>query len=165
MGITERQDKILDALVKEYICRAEPVSSSRLKQRAGLDVSPATIRNDFQELTEAGYIAQPHTSAGRVPTEKAYRHFADKLFRNAEQSFPDFIFREIHNTKKQIENELKLTEELMKSLSEISSAMDMPETPEKETFYKILVKIGPSRVTYNENISLINEIIKKLESF
>ena len=175
MPITERQEKILNALVREYVCRAEPVSSKLLKQRAGLNVSPATIRNDFQELSESGYIAQPHTSAGRIPTEKAYKYFVDKLFETPaakgfgeakqEKAFINFIFKEIENTRKQIEDELKLAEELMKSLSEISSTFNMPETPEKDTFYKILIKIGPSRTTYNKNISLINEIIRQLENF
>lgn len=165
MPITERQEKILDALMREYICRAEPVSSKLLKGRADLDVSPATIRNDFQELTEAGYIEQPHTSAGRVPTQKAYRYFVDKMFSDREEMFSDFIFKEIENTRKQIENEMKLAEELIKSLSQISSTLNIPDAPEKDTFYKILIKIGPSRTTYDKNINIINEIIKELEGF
>jgi len=165
MPITERQEIILNELVREYICGAEPVSSKLLKERAGLDISPATIRNDFQELTEAGYIAQPHTSAGRVPTEKAYRYFADKMFLDQESIFHSFISKEIENTRKEIENEIRLAEELMKSLSDMSSMMNMPTTPEKDTFYKILIRIGPSRTTYNKNIDIINKIIKDLETF
>ncbi len=163
--ITARQEKILNALVREYICDAEPVSSKLLKQRADLDVSPATIRNDFQELTEAGYIAQPHTSAGRVPTEKAYKYFVDKMFTEQETAFHSFVFKEIEEARKQIENEMKLTEELMKSLSEISLSLSVPEIPEKNTFYKILIRIGPSRTAYNKNIDIINKIIKDLENF
>ncbi|MDP3883232.1 MAG: DeoR family transcriptional regulator [Candidatus Staskawiczbacteria bacterium] len=163
--ITERQEKVLNALVKEYICGAEPVSSKLLKERGDLDVSPATIRNDFQELTEMGYIAQPHTSAGRVPTEKAYKYFVDKMFANREDIISDFILKEIAGARKQIENEMKLAEELMRSLSEMSLALNLPETPEKDTFYKILIKIGPSRTIYNKNINVINEIIKELEGF
>ncbi|MFH1967945.1 MAG: DeoR family transcriptional regulator [bacterium] len=165
MPITERQEKILDALVREYICWAEPVSSKLLKQRADLSVSPATIRNDFQELTEAGYIAQPHTSAGRVPTEKAYRYFVDKLFENEQKLFSNFIFAEIENARKQIENELKLAEELTKSLEQMSSTLKFTSAPEKDTIYQILIRIGPSRTTYDKNISLINEVIKQLEGF
>ncbi len=165
MPITERQEIILNELVREYICGAEPVSSKLLKERAGLDISPATIRNDFQELTEAGYIAQPHTSAGRVPTEKAYRYFANKIFLDQENIFHNFISKEIENTRKEIENEIRLAEELMKSLSDMSSMMNMPTIPEKDTFYKILIRIGPSRTTYNKNIDIINKIIKDLETF
>ena len=75
--ITQRQEKILNSLVKEYIDRAEPISSELLKKKCNLDVSPATIRNELQELTERGYITQPHTSAGRIPTEKGYRYFIE----------------------------------------------------------------------------------------
>ena len=73
--ITERQEKLLDFLIKEYISTAEPVSSKALKKSACLDVCGATIRNDLQVLTKEGYIEQPHTSAGRIPTRKAYRYF------------------------------------------------------------------------------------------
>ncbi len=165
MTLTERQEKILNALVKEYICLAEPVSSKLLKKRAGLDVSPATIRNDFQELTEAGYIEQPHTSAGRVPTEKAYRHFVDELFENEEKLFSEFIFKEIKITKQQIEDELKLAEELTKSLEEFALNLNIADLLEKDTLFQVLIKIGPSRMSYGKNISLINSLIRELEDF
>ena len=80
MELTRRQEQLLNALIQEYISTAEPVGSIHLKKSINLDVCPATIRNDLQELTEAGYIAQPHTSAGRIPTEKAYRFFVEKIF-------------------------------------------------------------------------------------
>lgn len=163
--ISARQEKILDALIKEYISSAEPVSSKLLKTRADLDVSPATIRNDFKELTEAGYIDQPHTSAGRVPTQKAYRYFVDKIFEERQNAFSSFIFKEIEEARKQIENEMRLTEELMKSLGEISSSLEISRMPEKDTLYHILIKIGPSRTTYDKNIDIINKIIKELEGF
>jgi heat-inducible transcriptional repressor len=163
--LTGRQEQILDALVREYICGAEPVSSKLLKERASLDVSPATIRNDFQELTEAGYIAQPHTSAGRVPTEKAYRYFIDKLFEEQEEAFSSFIVKEIENTRRQIEQEMQLAQELMNSLTEISAELNMPETPEKDAFYRVLIRIGPPRTSYDKNVDLINKIIKDLENF
>jgi heat-inducible transcriptional repressor len=165
LNLTDRQEKILNALIKEYITGAEPVSSKLLKERADLDVSPATIRNDFQELTEAGYIAQPHTSAGRIPTEKAYKYFVDKLFEDEKQLLSEFILKEIEGTKKQIENEIKLAEELMRSLSEIYLALNVPEVLEKDTFYRILIKIGPSRTACDKNIYIINKIIKELENF
>ena len=91
--ITERQEKLLDFLIKEYISTAEPVSSKALKKVTDLDVCGATIRNDLQVLTKEGYIEQPHTSAGRIPTQKAYRHFADKIASERQKMFSDFIFR------------------------------------------------------------------------
>ncbi len=79
MSISERQDRILKALVKSYIDLAEPVSSEHLKKKCRFDFSPATIRSEMQELTDMGFIEQPHTSAGRVPTDKGYRFFVDSL--------------------------------------------------------------------------------------
>lgn len=70
--ISERKKTILRTIIKEYIKNAQPVSSGVLVEKCKLGVSPATVRNDMVELEEEGYIIQPHTSAGRVPTELAY---------------------------------------------------------------------------------------------
>lgn len=70
--ISERKKLILQTLVKEYIKTAQPVSSGVLVEKYKLDISPATVRNELMELEDEGYIFQPHTSAGRVPTEAAY---------------------------------------------------------------------------------------------
>src|SRR5918997_6547849 len=75
----ERRLEGLRAIVEDYVETREPVGSRVLTERHGLRVSPATIRNDMAALEEAGYIAQPHTSAGRVPTDKSYRLFVDRL--------------------------------------------------------------------------------------
>ena len=70
--ISDRKKVILRTIIKEYIKNAQPVSSGMLMEKCKLGVSPATIRNDMVELEEEGYIIQPHTSAGRVPSELAY---------------------------------------------------------------------------------------------
>jgi len=70
--ISERKKTILRTIIKEYIKNAQPVSSGILVEKCKLGVSPATVRNDMVELEEEGYIIQPHTSSGRVPTELAY---------------------------------------------------------------------------------------------
>ncbi len=77
--LDERKAAILRAVVEEYIDTAQPVGSSRLVQSAHLQVSPATVRNELAVLERDGYLVQPHTSAGRVPTEKGYRVFVDQL--------------------------------------------------------------------------------------
>ena len=79
MKITDRQKGILNTLVEEYISSAEPVSSKELQKKHDFGVSPATIRNEMQRLMDAGFISQPHTSAGRVPTDKGYRFYVDNL--------------------------------------------------------------------------------------
>lgn len=79
--LSPRENQILRAIVHEYISSAQPVGSQLLMTRYGLGISPATIRNVMHALTEAGYLTQPHTSAGRVPTERAYRLFVDSAER------------------------------------------------------------------------------------
>lgn len=78
MGDDRRLD-VLRAIVEDYVATSEPVGSRALVERHSLGVSPATIRNDMAALEDAGFIAQPHTSAGRVPTDKGYRVFVDQL--------------------------------------------------------------------------------------
>ncbi|GAA0625133.1 heat-inducible transcriptional repressor HrcA [Sporichthya brevicatena] len=77
--LDERKLAVLRAIVQDYVSTEEPVGSKTLVDRHNLGVSPATIRNDMAVLEEEGYIAQPHTSAGRVPTDKGYRLFVDRL--------------------------------------------------------------------------------------
>jgi transcriptional regulator of heat shock response len=75
----ERQLEILRAIVDEYVATQEPVGSKAIAERHPLGVSPATIRNEMAVLEDAGFITQPHTSAGRIPTNTGYRLFVDKL--------------------------------------------------------------------------------------
>ena len=121
--ISERQEKLLDFLIREYIATAEPVSSLALKKACGLDVSGATIRNDLQELTKQGFINQPHTSAGRIPTKKAYKYIADKLETTA--TFRDVhevnvvrmsIVRQVRSAREEMEQEMRQMQEIMQTL-------------------------------------------------
>ncbi|KRA29440.1 MULTISPECIES: heat-inducible transcriptional repressor HrcA [unclassified Nocardioides] len=75
----DRRLAVLRAIVEDYVATEEPVGSKALVERHHLNVSPATIRNDMAALEDEGYLAQPHTSAGRVPTDKGYRLFVDRL--------------------------------------------------------------------------------------
>lgn len=77
--LDDRKLAILRAIVTDYVSSREPVGSKALVERYHLDVSPATVRNDMAVLEEEGYITQPHTSAGRIPTDKGYRLFVDRL--------------------------------------------------------------------------------------
>ncbi len=77
--LTSREHAVLEAVIRTYVETAEPAGSRTLSRRFGLGVSPATIRNTMSDLEEKGFLAHPHTSAGRVPTNKAYRAFVDSL--------------------------------------------------------------------------------------
>ncbi len=160
--LTERQEEILNYLVKEYIGSAEPISSGLLKKKCGLDISPATIRNELQDLTEKGYIEQPHTSSGRVPTDKAYKYFVEVI--SNDNKTPD-LKKEIEIAKQKIENELILAQKLTRSLQEISTTLSYTRIQNKNAILEILRIIGPSQATYDKNINLITEIIKELENF
>src|SRR5918996_2014275 len=79
MEPSERSKRILAALVREYIASGEPVPSSLLVMAGGVGVSSATVRNILARLEEEGYVQQPHTSAGRIPTDRGYRFYVDLL--------------------------------------------------------------------------------------
>jgi heat-inducible transcriptional repressor len=81
MAIDDRKLDVLRAIVEDYVATQEPVGSKALVERHNLRVSPATVRNDMAALEDEGYIRQPHTSAGRVPTDRGYRLFVDRLSR------------------------------------------------------------------------------------
>ena len=119
--LAEREEEILNFILRDYIRSAQPISSSRISDAGRVEVSPATIRNTMLELDEKGFLEKPHTSAGRVPTDKAYRYFVDFLMeprsanRRAEQTINAAAkkIRQSHelmfeNLSKAISSELKL---------------------------------------------------------
>ena len=79
MDLSERKLKILQAIIYDFIKTAEPVGSRTLSKNYDLGISPATIRNEMSDLEEMGYLSHPHTSSGRVPSEKAYRLYVDRM--------------------------------------------------------------------------------------
>ena len=79
--LSERERQVLEAVIHSYVATAEPAGSRTLSRRFGLGISPATIRNTMSDLEEKGFLFHPHTSAGRVPTDKAYRTYVDSLMR------------------------------------------------------------------------------------
>ncbi len=114
--LSERQEHILHSLIKEYIDSASPISSDLLKKRGSLNVSPATIRNELQELTQLGYIMQPHTSAGRVPTEKGYKVFSVWIRQEHPDTIEDVILHQINEAKAQMQKEMEAIEKCMHTL-------------------------------------------------
>ena len=80
--LNDRKKRILQAIIDEYINSAEPVSSGSIVKKYGLDFSSATIRNEMAELESAGYLDKPHTSSGRVPSDKGYRFYVNELLKD-----------------------------------------------------------------------------------
>ena len=79
MKLNERKIKILEAIITDYIATAEPVGSRTIARKYDLGISPATIRNEMSDLEEMGFIEQPHTSAGRIPSQSGYRMYVDNM--------------------------------------------------------------------------------------
>jgi heat-inducible transcriptional repressor len=127
--LDERKAEILRAVVEEYIDTAQPVGSSRIVQRGRLNVSTATVRNELAVLERDGYLAQPHTSAGRVPTEKGYRFFVDSLTPQGRlqpaqrQAISDF-FSTSHGA---LEHMLAETSRLLSDLTEYAAVVISPQ--------------------------------------
>ena len=84
--LTERKFRVLEAVIQTYIETAEPAGSQTIARRFGLGVSSATIRNTMGDLEDRGFLFHPHTSAGRIPTDRAYRWYVDNLMRSAPPS-------------------------------------------------------------------------------
>ena len=84
MDLSERKLKILQAIIADFIRTAEPVGSRTISRNYDLGVSPATVRNEMSDLEELGYLSHPHTSSGRVPSEKAYRLYVNELMKKRE---------------------------------------------------------------------------------
>jgi heat-inducible transcriptional repressor len=91
MNLTPRQTQILKAITEEYITTAEPVASETLEKKYNLGVSPATIRNEMAYLSDQGFLKQPHTSAGRVPTPIGLRFYVDHLMQEKQLSVADEV--------------------------------------------------------------------------
>ena len=98
--LSDRRQRVLAALIEEYVARAMPVGSRTLTERYELGVSPATIRNELSVLEDGGYISQPHTSAGRVPTDFGYRAFVDRLVQSGSLSEDPDALQSINELRK-----------------------------------------------------------------
>lgn len=117
--LDERKRKILKEIVDEYIESAEPVSSAVIVEKYEQDISSATVRNDMAELEKAGYLEKPHTSAGRIPSEKGYRLYVDELLK-----YDNISLEEIKYIQEKLETKATGLEELIRiattTLSEIT---------------------------------------------
>jgi len=103
--LTERRARILQLIIREYVDSAVPVGSETLVRRHGLRVSPATIRHEMVSLEDEGYLMQPHTSAGRIPSDQGYRYYVESLME--EEELPDEIQRTIRHQFYQLSGSLE----------------------------------------------------------
>lgn len=131
MDLDERKKRILKALIGDYITTAEPVGSRTIAKRYGLGISSATIRNEMADLEDMGYLEQPHTSAGRVPSDKGYRVYVDHLM-NTEQLTKeeiDIIRGSIYrNALGEIDKVIKETSKVLSMLTNYTALVISPQT-------------------------------------
>ena len=127
--LTERKKKILYAVIQDYLETAEPVGSQRISHRYHLDISPATIRNEMAELEELGYIKQPYTSAGRIPSDKGYRFYVDELMRVRKITHreEDFIKKEYTRIELEPEAILHQTLKILSALLDYVTVIAAPK--------------------------------------
>jgi heat-inducible transcriptional repressor len=145
--LDERKAAILRAVVEEYIDTAQPVGSGHVARARGVDVSSATVRNDMAGLEAEGYLRQPHTSAGRVPTEKGYRFFVDHLRRptrlpgRSAEEVREFFAR-AHGEAEQM---LAETSRLLSNLTNLTAVVSAPTGPAEATIRSVqVVTLGSS---------------------
>lgn len=127
MDLTERQKNLLRAVIEKYIEAAEPIGSETIEKEANLGVSPATIRNEMVRLTALGYLKQPHTSAGRVPTSAGMKFYVDQLMEEKSLSLKD---------------EVAIKEEL---------------SDQNETFYRLLKHTAQALATQTRSLAIVTD--------
>jgi heat-inducible transcriptional repressor len=129
--LTQRQRLILALVVRDYIETAQPVSSGRLAEHYHLALSPATIRNELAALTEAGYLRQPHTSAGRVPTEEGYRYFVTHIVYQSDlpEAARHTISHQFYQARQDVEEWMPLAASILAHQSHAASLVTALHTP------------------------------------
>lgn len=115
----ERYREILKAIIHDYVTTAEPVGSRTISKKYSFSLSPATIRNIMADLEEMGYLSQPHTSAGRVPTDRGYRYYVDTLMepKRLTKTEEDRIERQVRGLQSEVEELMRETSRILSTLS------------------------------------------------
>ncbi|WP_035701813.1 heat-inducible transcriptional repressor HrcA [Glycomyces tenuis] len=143
----DRKLEVLRAIVEDYVATQEPVGSKAVAQRHALGVSAATIRNDMAYLEDAGYIHQPHTSAGRIPTDKGYRLFVDRLGKIKPLSAAER--RAVHRFLAEaidLDDVVTRTVRLLSQLTHQVAVVQYPSLNRSTVRHLELVSLGPTRV-------------------
>ncbi len=124
--LSERKRKILHAIIQNYLETGEPVGSRTISKYTDLNLSSATIRNEMSDLEELGYIIQPHTSAGRIPSDKGYRLYVDELMQEKEDEIAEIRDLMIERTDK-MENVLKQVVRVLASNTNYATMISVPQ--------------------------------------
>ncbi len=164
MDLDARKKRILQAIVRDYILTAEPVGSRTLARRYLVDVSAATIRNEMADLEEMGFLQQPHTSAGRIPSESGYRFYVDHLLDESSLSAQEVLtMRQIYQQQAQVlENVIQQAAHLLASLTDYMAMASgpQPQTSRLKKLQMIEIQEGKAlAVVVAENGLVANRMI------
>jgi len=159
-----RKQQILTAIIAEYINTAEPVGSRTIARKYKLGISPATIRNEMADLEDMGFIEQPHTSAGRVPSESGYRYYVDCLMQKQDLSKEEErLIRQEYETKaNDIGQVIQHTGQLLAQLTSYASVVQLPRIGAGLVKHIQLIEMGVGRalmVVVTDNGLLHNQMI------
>jgi len=143
MELTERKLKILQAIITDFIRNAEPVGSRTLSKLLDMDISPATIRNEMSDLEEMGYLYHPHTSSGRVPSDKAYRLYVNSLMDKYElaQAEKQRIKRELRAHMTELELTVRHASELLSEITNLTSFATVEDVQDMSLFLRGMTRI------------------------
>lgn len=147
MRMDDRKQKVLLAIVHDYIATAEPVGSRTIAKKYKLGVSPATIRNEMADLEEMGYIEQPHTSAGRIPSQQGYRYYVDYLMKRQEltREEEELIRREFEAKVKDVGQVIQKTGQLLSQITRYTAMVLTPQMGASSFKHIQLVSMHPSQ--------------------
>ncbi len=164
-GMNPRSRQILETIIEDYISTAEPIGSSAIRSRHGLSLSPATIRNVMADLEEMGYLASPHTSAGRVPTEKAYRLYVDSLLavRGIDRVEREEIRRRCSMAGKDVDGVFREISQMLSSVSHYMGIVAAPSFSSNVFRQMEFIRLGSRRILailVSQSGSVQNRIIE-----
>ena len=161
--LTRRQSEILRLVVEEHVATGQPVASKALVERAGLGVSPSTVRSELAELERQGLLTHPHTSAGRVPTEHGYRFFADRLLERLEPRPPSFPLQ-LAEARNELETALQSTSDTLSELTRLLALVSAPAV-ETATVRQVEVLLLQPQVVMAVVITSSGSVMKRLLQF
>lgn len=154
--LTERRAQLLGLIVDDYINTAVPVGSEAIVRKFGLSVSPATIRNEMARLEEEGYITHPHTSAGRMPTDKGYRYYVEVLMPDHDLSADEQrrIRHQFYQIRQELEEWLDLAATVLAQAAQSAAVVTSPWAPDKARLKQIQL------VSLQETVALLVVVLE-----
>jgi heat-inducible transcriptional repressor len=161
--LTPRQAEILRRVVEEYVATGVPVGSRALAERSGLGVSSSTVRHELAELEGLGLLTHPHTSAGRIPTERGYRYYADRLLERLEPRPPSFPL-DLGDARSELEEALQSTTDMLSQVTRLLALVSAPPI-ETATVRRVEVLRLQPRVVMAVLITSAGSVTKRLFSF